>query len=296
MQRKQVSQRTLVAIMRALRGYGSSTHELEVRPDIGEFLYEHDFPDWFVTHSRSQYGFDWGDIIPAVRNTQFFFPHTYFGGPGANITGEYLDQQSAKAVDESLLQRLGALAATLPDSEVVARSLELDGFQVNKMELRLVPFDSVTSEQEEEERVASLVNQSGLTNSAVILQHIRDACELFVQQRDHASIGEGRNFIQGLIDGISAETHAHGGHSIGYPSGMANRLKYLEDVGFFTADEKTACGSAWGFLSAGSHPGIPSRDEARIALILSLEFGVMLLLKFANWKANGFCRYSQQSR
>jgi hypothetical protein len=38
--------------------------------------------------------------------------------------------------------------------------------------------------------------------------------------------------------------------------------------------------------------GIPSRDEARIALILSLEFGVMLLLKLSNWKANGFRTFS----
>jgi hypothetical protein len=73
---------------------------------------------------------------------------------------------------------------------------------------------------------------------------------------------------------------------------MANRLQYLQDVGFFTSDEKTAFGAAWGFLSAGSHPGIPSRDEARIGLILSLEFGQLLLLKFANWAANGFRGFS----
>lgn len=69
-------------------------------------------------------------------------------------------------------------------------------------------------------------------------------------------------------------------------------MKYLEDVGFFTVDEKTAFGSAWGFLCAGSHPGIPSREEARMALILSLELGVMLLLRFSNWKVNGFRRFS----
>ena len=39
------------------------------------------------------------------------------------------------------------------------------------------------------------------------------------------------------------------------------------------------------------YPGIPTRDEARIGLILSLEFGLLLLLKFANWTANGFRRF-----
>ena len=280
-------------MMRALREHGSAAHELEEPPNIGELLYEHDFPDWFVTHSRSQYSFDWGQILPAVRNTQFFFPHTYFGGPGTNITGRpYLSKEDAESIGEALLQRLAALAATLPEGETVARSLELDGFQVNQNELRLVPLESVTSEREEEERLACLINQSGLTNSAVVLTHIRDARELFLQQKDHPSMGEARNFVQALIDGISADTNASGAHSVGYPGGMANRLKYLEDVGFFTVDEKTAFGSAWGFLPAGSHPGLPSRDEARIALILSLEFGVMLLLKFSNWKANGFGGFS----
>ena len=80
---KQVSQRTLVSVMRALREHGSAAHKLEEPPNLGELLYENDFPDWFVVHSRSQYGFDWAEILPAVRNTQFFFPHTYFGGPDA---------------------------------------------------------------------------------------------------------------------------------------------------------------------------------------------------------------------
>jgi hypothetical protein len=276
---KLVSQRTLVSVMRALRERGTAAHELEDPPDLGELLYENDFPDWFVTHSRSQYSSDWTQLLPAVRNTQFFFPHTYFGGPGANIMGkQYLGKDEAAAIGERLLQRLAALASTLPEGGPVARSLELDGFQVDQKNLQLVPLDSVTSEREEEERVVSLVNQSGLGNSAVILTHLQDARDLYLQQKDHPSIGEARNFVQALLDGIGDETNSYGGHSIGFPGGTANRLNYLEQVGFFTTDEKTAVGAAWGFLSAGNHPGIPSRDEARIALILSLQFGLMLLL------------------
>jgi hypothetical protein len=193
---------------------------------------------------------------------------------------------------EWLLRRLAALASTLPEGQDVARSLELDGFQVDQKNLQLVPLDSVTSEREEEERVVSLVNQSGLGNSTVILKHLRDARDLFLQQKDHPSIGQARDFVQALLDGIGDETNSHGGHAIGFPGGTKNRLNYLEQVGFFTTDEKTAVGAAWGFLSAGNHPGIPSRDEARIALILSLEFGLMLLLKFSNWKANTYRSFS----
>ncbi len=69
---------------------------------------------------------------------------------------------------------------------------------------------------------------------------------------------------------------------------MKNRVQYLQDVHFLTPDENAAFGSAWGFLSGGSHPGIATQDGARISLILSLEFGQLLLLKFENWKANGY--------
>jgi hypothetical protein len=43
------------------------------------------------------------------------------------------------------------------------------------------------------------------------------------------------------------------------PGGTANRLDYLEKTGLFTTDEKAAFGAAWGFLSAGSHPGLTPR-------------------------------------
>jgi hypothetical protein len=287
---KILSQRTLVAVMRTLRDYGTVADDLAEPPDFIELFYENGFPAWFAIHARSQYSYDWREILPAIRNTQFFFPHTYFGAPGANITDKpYLDEREAAEIGEWLLQRLASLASTLHEGGPVVRSLELDGFRVDEKNLRLVALDSVTSEREEEERVVSLVNRSGLACSAVILKHLEDARDHFLQQKDHSSIGEARNFVQALLDGIGDETHGHGAHSVGYPGGTANRLAYLEQVGFFTNDERTAVGAAWGFLSAGSHPGIPSRDEARIALILTLEFGVMLLLKFSNWKANA-CR------
>lgn len=162
---------------------------------------------------------------------------------------------------------------------------------MNRKNLALLPVESVTNEQQEEDRVTLLVKHSGLQDGTVILKHIHEAHDLFVRGNDHSTIGEARSFVQALIDGMSEETNAYGNHTRGYPGGTANRMDYLRDVGFFTADEREAVGSAWRFLSAGSHPGIPSRDEARIALILSLEFGLFLLLKFENWKANGYRQF-----
>ena len=72
----------------------------------------------------------------------------------------------------------------------------------------------------------------------------------------------------------------------------ANRIDYLESVGFLTADEKAAYRSGWGTLSAGSHPGVPEREQARIGLILALELSQLLLLKYENWKRNGHRAFS----
>lgn len=115
---------------------------------------------------------------------------------------------------------------------------------------------------------------------------------LFEVGKVHPSLGESRNIIQALIDGISTETAAHGKHSAKLPGGTSNRIGYLKDVGFLTPDEQAAFNSAWGTLSAGSHPGVPEREQARIGLVLALEFGQLLLMKFTNWKANAYRGFS----
>ena len=108
----------------------------------------------------------------------------------------------------------------------------------------------------------------------------------------HPSLNESRNVLQCLVDNISSDTEKSGDHSTKLPGGTANRIGYLREVGFLTLDEEAALKSAWGPLSAGSHPGVPERDEARLGLILALEFGQLLLLKFGNWKKGGFKKFS----
>jgi hypothetical protein len=212
--------------MRALREFGSA-HD-----DLTTFFYEHNFPDWFIKHARGEYSFDWREIIPALRNTRFIFTDGYFDSPGANITGtSYLSKAQAVSTGETLIERLTALAATLLQGEPVRRSLELDGFRADPGKLTIEPSDSAVNEQQEENLLVGLVKQCRLPNEGVILRHLGDAHELFVQGKDHASIGESRNLIQALIDDMSAATHASVGYSIGYPNGMANRLQYLQAAG-----------------------------------------------------------------
>jgi len=262
--------------------------------NYSRLLYEHNFPDWFVVHASSYYQFNWDGILITLRNGRFFFPDTgYFGMPGDNITGQYLDTDRAKQQGEGFIQRLAALATTLSNSDSVVNSLQLDGYAVNAQKLCLVPLESVASAQEEEDAMTRLVRGTGIPNSATVLQHIADANNLFIESKYHPSLNESRNVLQCLVDSISSDTNQSGAHPTKLPGGTANRIGYLREVGFLTTDEEAAFKSAWGALSGGSHPGVPERDEARVGLILALEFGQLLLLKFGNWKSNAYKKFSR---
>ncbi len=280
---KAVSQRTIVVLMNVLRQQETFNYT--------ESLYAIDFPDWFVTHAGSFYYWDWTRILIDMRSGRFFQnPYSYAASD--SITGKYLSDDNMRRLGEYYIQRLAAYATTLASSENLMRSLEFDGFAVDAANFKLAPLEGPVSAQEEEDRLTALVKSSGAPNASTVLKHVGDAHSLYTQGKNHASLGESRNIIQALIDGISESTDANGKHSTKLPGGTANRITYLKDVGFFTEDEEAAFKSGWGYLSAGTHPGVPEREQARIGLVLALEFGQLSLMKFSNWKANAYRRFT----
>jgi hypothetical protein len=281
-----LSQKTIVEVTRVFNVFIN-------RPiNYGEVLYERDFPDWFVAQAEQRYGWHWPSMLLDLRKGTFFYVRSRIGSQENIVGRDYLAEDDAKMLGERLIQKLAAFASTLPGSESLERSLQLDGFEVNKEKLRLVAIGGPVSAAEEEGRLAKLVKTSGIPDSPTVLKHMADAQSLYKDGKDHPSLNESRNLIQVLIDGISVETNRHGKHSTGLPGGIANRIDYLSQVGFFTADEQAAFKSAWGSLSAGSHPGVPDREQARIGLVLALEFGQILLHKFTNWRVNAYAGFS----
>src|SRR5712692_8246499 len=113
---KKLSQKTLVRVMEALEEYGAPTGELD-DPGVNftRFLYENDFPTWFVIHSESYYKFDWQRIIIDLHSKRFFYPG--YSDSSHNVTGGYLSESEAIRQGEYLNQRLGALAAKTPNGE-----------------------------------------------------------------------------------------------------------------------------------------------------------------------------------
>lgn len=293
-----LSQRTVVQVKRVLEGLMAS------KSDMRDVLYENNMPDWFVRQVSQRYAWNWMEALWDLRGGTFFYPtNSIYSKEISTIVPE--DHPSSglhpKDLGEVLIRKLAAvcvvLLPTLPtkfynQALSLPRSLQLDGYDVDKANVKLVPLEGAVSAKQEEDHLTKLVKISGVPASDVVLKHIEHASSLFAEGKDHPSLNESRNLIQALIDGISTETDAHGKHSIKLPGGTGNRIKYLKDVGFFTTDDQAAYGAGWGTLSAGSHPGIPDREQARIGLILALEFGQLLLIKFTNWKANAYRGFS----
>jgi hypothetical protein len=290
-----LSQRTLVRMMEVMERMGRAVTATPRRGHLGDFasaekrpwsrlLLENEFPPWLVSKAERMYDFAWDRILLDLHDGKFVDPSE------ALSTGEgaVLNLLSPKATGEVFLERLAAFLADRPEGESVLRSLELDGLCVNMAKLELIPLEGPVSQQEEEDRLTHLVRAAGLPRETTILKHITDAGNLYSASMDHSALGESRTFLQALIDDISVETNAHGRHTRGLPGGTKNRIEYLGQVGFLTQDEQAALDSAWGLLSAGAHPGVPSREAARIGMILAIEFAQILLLKFQNWKANQY--------
>jgi hypothetical protein len=288
-----ISQRTIVQVKRVLAGL------TERGVDFRDLFYESGFPDWFIRQVNERYARNWIEVFWSLRSGAFFYhPTGHFddeeytivpNGPLSHFEATELGEQFIRKLAAFAFVRLhqvppmySALAESLP------RSLQLDGFDVDRANMKLVLLEGPVSAQEEEDRSTRLVKSSGLPDNHIILKHIQDAASLYAEAKDQPSLGQSRNILQALIDGISTETNRHGGHSLGLPSGTGPRIGYLKDVQFFTGDEQAAFKSAWGSLSAGAHPGVPEREQARIGLILALEFGQLLLMKFGNWKNNGY--------
>jgi hypothetical protein len=112
-----------------------------------------------------------------LRRGTFLFSHDITFGTQSIVTGHpSLNEDEAKALGEVCIQKLAAFASTLPGSESLLRSLQLDGYDVDKERLKLVPLEGpVSAQEEEEDHLTGLVKGSGIPQNQTVLQHIKDA-------------------------------------------------------------------------------------------------------------------------
>jgi hypothetical protein len=255
-----------------------------------KLLYENDFEDWMATQAKKTFKFIWLDVLVKLRNQSFFYSYgnPYGGVVLPEIPQEYRDElvqlgnyylsrfiallvREAKDVDIDRLHRVRLL-----------RSLELDGITVDLERLRLVRKEGPVSLDDEKTELERLLDASSLPNRSVAAAHLKSASVHFLDGQDHSSLGESRTFLQSVLDQIAECIAAECQQSV--PAGTKHRIEFLSKTKFFTTDEEAAFRAAWGFLSAGNHPGLPEHVQARLGMVLSLEFGQALLIKWSNWK------------
>ncbi len=259
-------------------------------------LLEHDFPNWFVEIAGRNYIFNWDFRIRELRSGQFFS-----GEWGPFVPERTLSKDEFPAAAEYFLERLAAVAVSriAPDHalnpEQLIRSVEQDGFSIDTRKLELIPSEGEVSPVEEESRLARLITEWGLPRAEVAKKHLSDATEQYLDgTKDHPSLNESRSLFQSIIDQICEDISQSGLVEKGLPGGMKNRMDYLEEIGVWTNDERQMFGSAWGFLSAGGHPGLPPREQARIGLILAIEFSQVLIMNWQHWKRQAALRSGQE--
>ena len=183
MAKKLISQRSIVAIMRVFNLYPNQ------QLNYAEILYEHNFPDWFVIQATNRHGWVWSGLFIDLRRGTFCFARDSIGGTRCIVPYDIPihTEGDAAMLGEYYIQRLAAFATTLPGSEELTRSLQLDGFDVDKVNWQLVPLEGPVSAQEEEGRLTRIVKTSGLPRSSVILKHTRQA------RHETAGADEGSN-------------------------------------------------------------------------------------------------------
>ena len=282
----QLSQKTLVRLMELIGQADKMITGDSQYTYWSRILYEYDFPDWFIEIAAPNLFFDWDRLIRELRKKSFFY-----GEDGYLVSPQDLSLEDVPEAAENFLEKLAAIAVIriAPqyslDSDQLIRSIENDGYTIDKDAVQLVPAEGHVSLAEEEGLLEKTIRQSGLSRPQESLKHLKDAGdELLDGSKDHSSLNESRSLFQSLVNQICEEVDRSGRPSIGLPSSMSGRLSYLETNGVWTNDQRNMFGAAWIFLSTGGHPGITQKEHARMGLLLSIEFCNVLISGWLYWK------------
>lgn len=227
-------------------------------------LFDFGFAPLFIDVA-AQYGFDWSEIMLAVYRGHF--------GPSS-------DAPLPRWMLESALKRLVVLAySELRDKghkEEIRRSLALDGFEISLPSNEVVRIEGPISVSEEQSRIIELLWASSLRRKELIEKHLNDAAGFFQKGETRPTINEARSAFEAIVEDLVEMVEKK--NDTRAAANFKGRIEYLEKTGIISDEERAALGSGYGFLSAGSHPGV-AEEWARIGAIFGLELSYLLLLK-----------------
>ncbi len=308
----ELSQRSVAQMIRTFDKLGcydetpfSETFALVTATDLKRDLYARNFDQRFLERCAPQNVWNFDKIFTSLYDGSFFNPpQAGRSWPAKRARLEYLSDSSRQAEQvekgRSLLLKFAEYLfdkkLTLSDGENwyadlehLLNSLELDGFRLHQG--KLIPADTAIFDQPKQ--ISFLLEQIKtvkLGSEQVLLHHFSNGEQAHLQGKFDTAVGEWRKFFERLLKDIAEDT---GRNRIDLKKDatkltMKDLFLYLEEVGFLDSDEKLAFSSSWGFLSSGAHPGIGNKDQAYLAMVLSLSFGHVALSKFGAWKTHGY--------
>jgi hypothetical protein len=266
----ELSQRTLAHVMKVLKTL--TPEDADTYPLSRDFwqqtLFRWGFPEWLIDEGTHQ-SFNWTAVIRNIYKGRFM-----------KRTGSIFE--IPLIIQESTLKKLTAMAVTeSEDTEEVRqlrRSLQLDGFDVSDGET--IRTEGPISITEEKSRLLTNLAASSFPRKDVIAKHLSDAEELFSEGKMHPAMGQARSAFEAGIEDAVSLVEINAKRKAG--SGLKNQIQFLTKEGVISVDEEPAFLSAWGFLSAGAHPGLPPDEAGRVGLILCLELTQVLIIKAKN--------------
>jgi len=249
---------------------GSLDDEIETSYELSDVwqqsLFRWGFPSWLIDYAAKKH-YDWIAIIRDLH-----------GGKVTHWIGSDL-RLVARGLQESVLVKLTAVAMEESeptiDRERLRLSLLLDGFELSNG--KIVSVEGPVNLTKEKSRLLTTLEASSFGRKAMIAKHLQDAEDLFSDGKMHAAMSEARSAFQAGIEDTVSIVESRATHKAG--GGLKNQIDFLFKENFVSADELQAFLAAWGFLSAGAHPGLPPDEAGRIGLIFGLEFTQVLLVK-----------------
>lgn len=147
-------------------------------------------------------------------------------------------------------------------------SVQRDGFDPDRSG-NFQPFPLLEESFERTEyTVRFLLAQSKQdVNYETLLDHLDQHSRLYHEPNSRkAAIGEARNFLELLLEGLASTIATKRGQSVQFQRPVQVR-QYLEAEGFATqVERRNVLDASYGFLSdVGSHPGVPDQASCRLA-------------------------------
>lgn len=251
--------------------------------DLSNSLAAAGFDNTVLEHFESRH-WNFRGILPELRDGSF----------ADHFVGQNLPEHSHGHYLLGLATTLDGIYQNLGMSGMAAfaafkQSLQNDGYVPNRNQPATTEM-SIVDIPAELSLLEQTIDRSRHDDKAALANYFTVARKEFDNGRWGPSMGEWRKFFGEILRGVWRFTRLNNGRAgalVEKPP-IPHTLNFLAEFGFFTKDEWNAYSSAWGFLSAGDHPGVGDRDLARLSITLAMTFGHACLEKLEHWDGERF--------